>query len=149
MMRSTGTPMVLGIALATLLPATPSPAQEAGIPVVRFHVEAAAELLETAYPERYGPGTRALEEDLEWAREHAGRVTDRWSEWGPLYLQRLEDLARELGLSRVRLETNKSLQEAQALYRSSGYRQVKPFNDEPYAHFWFEKHLTRRRGVSR
>ena len=37
-MRSTGTPMVLGIALATLLPATPSPAQEAGIPVVRFHV---------------------------------------------------------------------------------------------------------------
>lgn len=93
MMRSTGTPMVLGIALATLLPATPSPAQEAGIPVVRFHVEAAAELLETAYPERYGPGTRALEEDLEWAREHAGRVTDRWSEWGPLYLQRLEDLA--------------------------------------------------------
>ena len=38
---------------------------EAGIPVVRFHVEAAAELLETAYPERYGPGTRALEEDLD------------------------------------------------------------------------------------
>jgi hypothetical protein len=91
-MRSTWTPIMLGMALAAPFLATPSSAQEA-VPVVRFHVEAAAELLETAYPERYGPGTRALEEDLEWARDHAGRVTGRWSEWGPLYLQRLEDLA--------------------------------------------------------
>jgi DNA-binding MarR family transcriptional regulator/predicted GNAT family N-acyltransferase len=41
----------------------------------------------------------------------------------------------------VRLETNESLTEAIALYRSSGYVEVAPFNDEPYAHHWFEKRL--------
>ena len=29
------------------------------------------------------------------------------------------------------------------MYRSSGYVEVTPFNDEPYAHHWFEKHLPR------
>jgi hypothetical protein len=91
-MRSKSKPMTLGIALAWGL-ASPLPAQEAAIPVVRFHVEAAAELLQTAYPDRYGLGGDALEEDIEWAREHAGAITDRWSGWGSLYLQRLEDLA--------------------------------------------------------
>jgi DNA-binding MarR family transcriptional regulator/GNAT superfamily N-acetyltransferase len=41
----------------------------------------------------------------------------------------------------VRLETNGSLPEAIALYRSAGYAEVAPFNDEPYAHHWFEKRL--------
>jgi hypothetical protein len=41
----------------------------------------------------------------------------------------------------LRLETNKALTEAQSLYRSSGYREVRAFNDEPYAHHWFEKRL--------
>jgi ribosomal protein S18 acetylase RimI-like enzyme len=42
----------------------------------------------------------------------------------------------------VRLETNAALLEAIALYRSSGYREVAAFNDEAYAHHWFEKQLT-------
>ena len=66
--------------------------------------------------------------------------------------------ARGLGLSRrmlaelehraaaahpvARLETNAALTEAIALYRSSGYTEVAPFNDEPYADHWFEKRLT-------
>ncbi|HYZ13606.1 MAG TPA: helix-turn-helix domain-containing GNAT family N-acetyltransferase [Actinomycetota bacterium] len=41
----------------------------------------------------------------------------------------------------VRLETNESLTEAIALYRSSGYVEVPPFNEEAYAHHWFEKRL--------
>jgi DNA-binding MarR family transcriptional regulator/GNAT superfamily N-acetyltransferase len=41
----------------------------------------------------------------------------------------------------VRLETNDALTEAVALYRSAGYVEVAPFNDEPYAHHWFEKRL--------
>jgi DNA-binding MarR family transcriptional regulator len=56
-------------------------------------------------------------------------------------LLRLEDLARQRRLRLLRLETNKTLTEAQALYRSSGYREVSPFNDEPYAHHWFAKAL--------
>jgi GNAT superfamily N-acetyltransferase len=56
-------------------------------------------------------------------------------------LSALEDEARAMGYSIVRLETNKSLIEAQQLYRSSGYREVAPFNDERYAHHWFEKRL--------
>jgi DNA-binding MarR family transcriptional regulator len=39
----------------------------------------------------------------------------------------------------VHLETNGSLTEAITLYRSSGYTEVAPFNDERYAHHWFEK----------
>jgi len=37
-----------------------------------------------------------------------------------------------------------ALTEAIALYRSAGYREVEPFNDEPYAHHWFEKQLSGR-----
>ncbi len=60
---------------------------------------------------------------------------------GRRILQRLEDLARERRLPLLRLETNDTLTEAQALYRRSGYREVAAFNEEPYAHHWFEKSL--------
>ena len=39
----------------------------------------------------------------------------------------------------VRLETNGALTEAVAMYRAAGYAEVEPFNDERYAHHWFEK----------
>jgi len=60
---------------------------------------------------------------------------------GRRLLQRLEQLAGEQGIDRVRLETNRSLTEAIGLYRSAGYREVDAFNDEPFAHHWFEKAL--------
>ncbi len=60
---------------------------------------------------------------------------------GRRILHGLEDLARERGIRVLRLETNKALTEAQALYKSSGYREVSAFNQEPYAHHWFEKTL--------
>ena len=60
---------------------------------------------------------------------------------GRRILERLEALARRRRIPVLRLETNKTLTEAQALYRASGYREVKPFNEEPYAHHWFEKRL--------
>ncbi len=41
----------------------------------------------------------------------------------------------------IRLETNRALTEAIAMYRSAGYVEVEPFNDERYAHHWFEKRL--------
>jgi DNA-binding MarR family transcriptional regulator/GNAT superfamily N-acetyltransferase len=53
----------------------------------------------------------------------------------------LEAKARDVGLHTLRLETNRTLREAQALYRQEGFQDVAPFNDELYAHYWFEKHL--------
>jgi DNA-binding MarR family transcriptional regulator/GNAT superfamily N-acetyltransferase len=53
----------------------------------------------------------------------------------------LEARAISHGSRTVRLETNRSLVEAIALYRSAGYREVGAFNDEPYAHHWFEKRI--------
>jgi DNA-binding MarR family transcriptional regulator/GNAT superfamily N-acetyltransferase len=60
---------------------------------------------------------------------------------GRRLLRELEELALENGAEAVQLETNHALIEAIALYRSAGYREVEPFNDEPYAHHWFEKRL--------
>ena len=60
---------------------------------------------------------------------------------GRRVLAALEAASRELGLTTLRLETNRALTEAIALYRSAGYVEVPPFNNEPYAHHWFEKRL--------
>jgi DNA-binding MarR family transcriptional regulator/GNAT superfamily N-acetyltransferase len=60
---------------------------------------------------------------------------------GRRLLGELERHAREAGVTVLHLETNRALIEAIALYRSSGYREVDAFNDEPFAHHWFEKHL--------
>lgn len=60
---------------------------------------------------------------------------------GRRILAELEAEAVRNGSRVVRLETNKSLTEAITLYRSSGYVEVDAFNEEPYAHHWFEKHL--------
>jgi DNA-binding MarR family transcriptional regulator/GNAT superfamily N-acetyltransferase len=60
---------------------------------------------------------------------------------GRRILRMLEAAAREQGLTRLRLDTNRALTEAQAMYRKEGYEEVAPFNDNPYAHHWFEKRL--------
>ena len=56
-------------------------------------------------------------------------------------LETIEAKARALGIHTLRLETNKALLEAHALYRAAGFREVPPFNEEPYAHHWFAKQL--------
>jgi DNA-binding MarR family transcriptional regulator/GNAT superfamily N-acetyltransferase len=60
---------------------------------------------------------------------------------GKRLLGELEEHARLRGARSVQLETNGALHEAIALYRSTGYLEVEPFNDERYAHHWFEKQL--------
>jgi DNA-binding MarR family transcriptional regulator len=62
---------------------------------------------------------------------------------GRRLLVELERLAAESGASMTRLETNRALIEAIALYHSAGYREVPAFNDEPFADHWFEKELPR------
>ena len=49
--------------------------------------------------------------------------------------------AARAGARTARLETNATLVEAIALYRSVGYREVPAFNHEPFADHWFEKGL--------
>ncbi|MGZ4478495.1 MAG: GNAT family N-acetyltransferase [Nocardioidaceae bacterium] len=60
---------------------------------------------------------------------------------GRRLLTELEQHAAARGARVLRLETNRALEEAIGLYRSAGYREVAAFNDEPYAHHWFEKTL--------
>ncbi len=52
-----------------------------------------------------------------------------------------EASARALGMTLLRLDTNRALTEAIAFYRKAGWREVPAFNAEPYAHHWFEKPL--------
>jgi DNA-binding MarR family transcriptional regulator/GNAT superfamily N-acetyltransferase len=60
---------------------------------------------------------------------------------GRRLLTELEKQASARGTEVLRLETNRNLTEAIALYRAAGYTEVPAFNDEPYAHHWFEKRL--------
>lgn len=53
----------------------------------------------------------------------------------------LEALAVEAGHVRLLLDTNGALKEAQAMYARRGYREIARYNDNPYAHHWFEKPL--------
>src|SRR5579871_4556845 len=60
---------------------------------------------------------------------------------GQRLLLALEQAARDAGMTMLHLETNGSLTVAIAMYRHNGYQEVEAFNDEPYAHHWFEKRL--------
>jgi len=82
-------------------------------------------------------------------KHHPCEVTDIKRMWiaesarglglGRRLLEHLEGLALRHGSREVRLETGDVLGEAIALYRSSGYLEVEPFNDEPFADRWFAK----------
>lgn len=60
---------------------------------------------------------------------------------GRRMLAHLEDVARELGHTRVVLDTNDRLTGAVAMYDHSGYARVAAYNDNPYARVWFAKDL--------
>lgn len=80
--------------------------------------------------------------------DHVGLVKRMWVAptvrglgLGRRLLFELEDRGRAHGVRLMRLETKDELAEAVQMYRTSGYREVAPFNDEPYADHWFEKPL--------
>ncbi|MFJ8489715.1 GNAT family N-acetyltransferase [Streptomyces sp. NPDC094038] len=58
------------------------------------------------------------------------------------FLTELEARAAGHGYDTLRLDTNKTLDAAINLYHSFGFEEVPAFNDEPYAHHWFEKRIT-------
>lgn len=67
--------------------------------------------------------------------------TVRGSGLGRRLLRTLEGLAGDAGMTRLRLDTNRVLAAAQALYRAEGYVDTAAYNDSPYAHMWFCKNL--------
>ena len=82
------------------------------------------------------PGARAGSAEIKrmWVAPSARRLGV-----GRRILGELERQARDHGAQRVRLDSNKALTEAHRLYRSAGYEDTERFNDNPYAHVWFEK----------
>ena len=82
---------------------------------------------------------------------HDGRVGEVKRLWvapkargiglGRRLLATLERSAKKSGVKVVHLDTNRALTEAISLYKSSGYVEFEPFNDERYAHHWFEKRI--------
>lgn len=60
---------------------------------------------------------------------------------GRRLLAEAEKLAATNGANLVRLDTNSALPEAIDLYRSAGYGEIARYNDNAYAHHWFEKEL--------
>lgn len=60
---------------------------------------------------------------------------------GRALLQELERRAVALGATRLVLDTNASLEAAGGLYRSNGYLETEPYNDNPNATTWFAKKL--------
>ena len=70
-------------------------------------------------------------------------VRDDWrgAGLGSRLLRYLEDQARELGHSIVRLDTNAALTEAIGMYQRAGYRAIDRYNDNPWATHFFERRL--------
>jgi GNAT superfamily N-acetyltransferase len=70
-------------------------------------------------------------------------VTPLWRgrQAGRYLLGALEDLAREMGMSKLCLDTNSALEAALGLYRSAGFIDVEPYNDNSFADVWLAKDL--------
>lgn len=80
--------------------------------------------------------------------EGVGEVKRMWvrREWrgvglGRRLLLAIEDEARALGFRTLRLDTNRTLGEALALYGSAGYAEIERYNENRFAQAFFEKHL--------
>src|ERR1700683_4358643 len=99
-------------------------------------------LLATLYAEPVGCGVLKFHPD---ASAHLKRMwvarEVRGLGLGRRLLAELEAQAAAHGVRTLQLETHHALTEAIGLYRTAGYREVPAFNDEPYAHYWFEKTL--------
>jgi GNAT superfamily N-acetyltransferase len=89
-----------------------------------------------------GGGVRRLSEDVGEIKRMYVRPDQRSRGLARALLDSLEEAARSLGYRAVRLDTGPKQVHALALYRSAGYVDVDPYNDNPFACFWGEKELT-------
>jgi GNAT superfamily N-acetyltransferase len=86
-------------------------------------------------------GIRSLEPTVFEVKHLFLREETRGRGWGSLLLRELERRAVGLGATAIVLDTNASLTSAGALYRSAGYEDVEPYNDNPNATNWYRKRL--------
>lgn len=86
-----------------------------------------------------GGGLRRLDDGIAEIKRMFVRPAARSRGVARALLEALEHTARELGYERVRLDTGPKQVHGLALYRSAGYQDVPPYNDNPFACFWGEK----------
>jgi GNAT superfamily N-acetyltransferase len=89
-----------------------------------------------------GGGLRRLDDGVAEIKRMFVRPSARSRGVARALLEALEQTARELGYERIRLDTGPKQVHGLALYRSAGYVDVPPYNDNPFACFWGEKVLS-------
>jgi GNAT superfamily N-acetyltransferase len=87
-------------------------------------------------------GVRYLDTEVAEVKSMYVAPRFRGSGLGRRILARLDEIALEHGCRAVRLDTSDYLTPAVDLYRSAGYREVPPYNENPKADLWFERRLT-------
>jgi GNAT superfamily N-acetyltransferase len=90
-----------------------------------------------------GGGLRRLDDGVAEIKRMFVRPAARSRGVARALLGALEQTARELGYERIRLDTGPRQIHGLALYRSAGYVDVPPYNENPFACFWGEKVLDR------
>jgi GNAT superfamily N-acetyltransferase len=88
-----------------------------------------------------GGGVRHLTDGVAEVKRMYVRPAARSHGVARALLEALEDAARSLGYEAARLDTGPKQGHALQLYRSAGYVDVPPYNDNPFACFWGEKQL--------
>jgi len=89
-----------------------------------------------------GGGVRSLVAELAEIKRMYVRPAGRSRGVAASLLVALESTASDLGYRRVRLDTGPLQVHAQRLYRRSGYVEIAPYNDNPFASYWGEKILS-------
>lgn len=87
---------------------------------------------------RISPGSLGMRYEL---KHLYLRPAARGRGWGRLLVEDLERRAREFGAAELVLDTHHSLEAAGALYASTGFAPIDPYNDNPNATRWYGKAL--------
>lgn len=88
-----------------------------------------------------GGGIKRLGDDLGEVKRMYVVPDQRGRGVARVLLAALEDLARDLGYARVRLDTGSEQPHARRLYESAGYSELDDYNANPLAAYWGEKRL--------
>jgi GNAT superfamily N-acetyltransferase len=86
-------------------------------------------------------GLKAVDDETAEIRRVFLESSARGRGVGRRLLEEVETHARRLGYRRARLTTGDRQPEALALFRGAGYREIAPFNSDPFASYWLEKIL--------